>query len=413
MSVKKLRFSFCVLLCCVTLNLFAQPHHYFDVFVPQFKGGFKFCLGSFYLRAITPHSDYAITLEGGDYDFNGLNPNFDGFSYELGIGYDFPGTGNDVIVDFSQLVAGEDEIKLRGTGSLASAFTRETAIPYLTDTVTSVTGGIGLAIAPLMNADQFDFIQASTRSEGKTLDFELSQNLLVTPDLRLRILGGLRGVKLNNTFNSALGVDRTGDQQIVLIGLFNTVGLPATPFLETVNLTDVDFTYRHDLAYNSQFNGVGPRFGLVANYNLGIGFSLFGCCATSLLAGNSHSTSCENISSAFSGTVTSVSIDDPDLIPGFVPGEQLQQYYQQERANTKPNSIRIVPNMEARLGISYAACLPCSDNRFFIEGGYMVDHYWQAIDRTFLTDLAQPSHPRAEVLNQTFEGFYIKLAMHL
>ncbi len=104
------------------------------------------------------------------------------------------------------------------------------------------------------------------------------------------------------------------------------------------------------LKNKSTFNGIGPRFGIDANYALGNGFSLVGKAAGTLLVGN-------------------LDVKVTDRI-------------ESESANFTGASKRtVVPGAEGKLGLSYENDL--GNGILTIEGGYYVAGYYQSVRSAF------------------------------
>jgi len=107
----------------------------------------------------------------------------------------------------------------------------------------------------------------------------------------------------------------------------------------------------------SKFDGIGPRLGMDSSYSFGNGLSVFGNVAGSLLVGNLKynetgvQTNANGTGTTAAGTITSASAD---------------------------NSI--VPEMDAKLGLSYTK--PLAQGDLSAEVGYEVANYWNSTSYT-------------------------------
>ncbi len=104
---------------------------------------------------------------------------------------------------------------------------------------------------------------------------------------------------------------------------------------------------------DSEFEGIGPRFGMDANFELGMGFSLTGRMAGSLLVGNFED----------KGSSTQVTGGNALLTT----------------ASTKvDDTMRVVPELDARLGVRYDHDFN-PDVAMGAELGYEVENYFDAV----------------------------------
>jgi len=99
-------------------------------------------------------------------------------------------------------------------------------------------------------------------------------------------------------------------------------------------------------AENAKFTGFGPRIGTDLSYNLGNGFALYGNGALAVLTGQSKSTA----------------VIHSNLLPFSV--------------NTSGKRNAIVPELEAKLGLTYSYAMAQGD--LTLDAGYMWQNYFNA-----------------------------------
>lgn len=386
--------------------------------MPIFKDRLKFDMGVSYLRPSSSRLDYAFTGSSGDYSFNSLNPAFHDWGYEFGIGYNLPCSGNDVQLRFHHLAQDESAFN-EGGGFLISTLTNYSLLPNIQDLITVVpvsqAPSTTIAVGPVLNPFIPDFIQGVAIFRQDRLDLELGQSIMLTPDLRLRIYTGLRGAKLDTLFASTIGLSRHNDNPIIhLAGIANPYPLNLQiPFDEQIRFRNLDIDFNDEIKQRSKYIGLGPRLGLEANYYVDVGISIIASMATALLTGDQMSSLVERSNFTFTGEIEDIQFFSRDpsliLIPTLTPGTRVNDNTTITRPTQQLRSIRVVPNLESKIGITYSPCLPCTRSKIFLEAGYLANYYFNAANRFSAT---QPAI-HLQTLNLCFDGFYLKFEMHV
>lgn len=224
------------------------------VSIPSFAGGFEFTLGAIYMTPDSSNLDYLginrgqtvpLTTVNDRVDY-GVNPSYD-WGFLLGVGYVFPGTSNDVKLDWMYY---HNDFKsteyLVGVGQ----------------TMVFIPGGPPAAVDSL---DGNEVLRATGKVDYRfdAVDLTFGQYLNFGSRLQTRLFAGLRYMRLDDDLSTGYAVlaDR------------GTITGP-------INNTYVNGTV------NSSFNGLGPLVGIKADYYLGAGWSLSGGIDGALLVGN-------------------------------------------------------------------------------------------------------------------------------
>ncbi len=380
-------------------------HSMADIYLPTFKGGFKFELGYLYIGPVIPDQVFATTVDAGDFNFISTHPFFDGGNYEFGIGYNFPCTANEVQVNYSHILINNSDLKQRG--SFLVSDTSDLSFPVFRndDEIFQIILPGVLSEDSQFSNHQVDFIRGVVSFSQEKIDLAFGQSLHVTPRLRFRYSGGLRGARLKNNFTTTSGINTNND---LTLQSSNMVGAEVTSLplvTDTINITNVSLVFNDEVRQRNHFTGLGPRINLDANYYLDIGISLFASASVAALIGGEHSVLTHDQHELLKATVTSSTSDS------LVVGEAIDFEFSSFNHLESPSEARIVPNLEAKLGISYNPCLPFTSNRIFIEGGYLISHYFNATDRLFEGD--SESSPTRLIQDLTYDGLYIKLEMHI
>lgn len=180
------------------------------------------------------------------------------------------------------------------------------------------------------------------KMEYQVLNATLGQHHLLTQSLSARLFGGLRYAKIDTSVDN-----------------FYFQAGQDTPF---------------DL-YDSSFSGIGPLAGLDLEYQIYDTFGVVGSFAAALLVGNQDSKA--NVAET----------------AGLNTFEQ----------NTYKSSddTRVVPALDAKLGLTYDIPQKLNAFGFSVEGGYKVSYYFDAADQP-ITDSA---------IRNTFEHNYYDVGM--
>lgn len=225
------------------------------VTIPNFNGGFEFTLGAIYMRPTSSNLTYlgvnTITTVTGTPSFTGstwnessINPGYD-WGFVLGLGYVFPNTANDVKLDWM----------------------------YFHNNYSNSTGLVGGPSGTTIDVISFpvddhslssgDTLNASAKVEYDfdAVDLTFGQYINIGPRLQTRLFAGLRYMRLNSDLTTSV------THADVIGGV----------------LSELEY---NNGSLNSSFNGLGPLFGMRADYYLGMGFGLSGAFDAALLVGN-------------------------------------------------------------------------------------------------------------------------------
>lgn len=434
-----------------------------DVNVPSFCGGFTFGLTGLYWRVSSPELDFGVSYpnttsfftDSGDFTSASFHANSNrikhdfNWAWSANIGYIFPCSGNDVNLTYTHY-----DHDRRGDSRdfgfptflpLSSIGLAPFIFDYPLDSI-EITG-IGVTTVPvaftavaevdanlLLDIDPSDVTRVAAKAdfENNTWDLDFGQTINVGCNFRLRWFGGLRYTRLKNNLDvvtdavGSLILDSAPDP-LVLTGVtfsVTTAGVTTAVSGGTAILEfDVDAFVRDVVHQKSDFNGIGPRFGLTGDYHFGGGFGLIGSLSTSLLVGNVESrlrtridvvadevlpgvVLASDAAVAFTGLtsvseITAFGLDDFD--PEFV-----------ELGFNHPDETRVVPNIDAKIGLdwTYQFC-NCSHSKLTIEAGYMVSHYFNAVDRLSVIEAIAPELRTRHTVDVSFDGPYIGVQVAL
>ncbi len=463
--MKKLTVGIAVLLSGYAANSFAAlptgVSSKCDVSVPNYCGGFTFGLTGLYWRPSTPHLDYALTYPTLDVDptggflftngrYHSVDHDYD-WGFKANIGYVFPCSGNDVnltythwdndhqhnVDDFAFLYPSIGSPFFGPAGAFAAPFVFPAALAI---TGTATVGGVPFTFATPVAApgtlvdvvfDPADLVGVSARSkfENHTWDLDFGQTINIGCNFRLRWFGGLRYTHLEHD------LDVTHDFAAVGTIVFPTVLDVATTLVSPtlvavagtittlVPVFNFDATLRDVVHQKSDFNGIGPRFGFDASYHIGGGFGAVGSLSTSLLVGEHEATFSERIDTT--GTITvNTALTVVDIVSGGVVADPVvvdptavvaTPALPVEVVSFKhPDETRVVPNIDAKLGLdwTYQFC-NCSRTKLTIEAGYMVSHYFNAIDRLSEVGAFAPEFRSRQTIDASFDGPYVGVQVNL
>lgn len=381
-------------------------------YLPRFCGNISFSLETLFYRNDLVRLDYAQSEDEDesptDRVGNSLVNNYDFGGYSIGIGYDFDCTANDIRLNYLHNARNRSDHKL--SGDVVSAITTlEPPILQLSDTLTVFLGGIPigttLATGPLLDLHTPDAIAVHATFNQSVLDFEAAQSIMITPKLRLRFFGGLRGSKLSNEIRQVLTKEQRG---------VDVVTLTSNVVIEDVLFTDSIASFKDDTKEQSRFTGFGPRFGLEANYELAEGFSLLANFSAAMLLGDIKSNTTDALNFDFNGTVADIAITslDPALTfePSLVIGQPLSLNRDEFREFSTPNAFLVVPNGEAKLAITYCFRPCCMKYRMFLELGYLVNHFHNSVK--WLSPVQTPLTSTTETQSVGYDGVYLAFKMH-
>lgn len=227
------------------------------VTIPNFNGGFEFTLGAIYMQPTSSNLTYlgvnqATSIVGtpsittSSWSDSSVDPNYD-WGFVVGLGYVFPNTANDVKLDWmyfhNNFSDSEDVLGSAVVGSSTSA-------------VFFPEGSTSLSSAEILNASgkvEYDF---------DAVDLTFGQYINIGPRLQTRLFAGLRYMRLNDDLDTSYTVITPVGGNVLVEGIETLTG-----------------------ELDSSFNGLGPLFGVKADYYLGMGFGISGTFDTALLVG--------------------------------------------------------------------------------------------------------------------------------
>lgn len=427
-----------------------------DVSVPSYCGGFTFGLTGLYWRPSSPQLDYLLSFPAfdttGDFLFaNGHHHSVDhdyDWGFKANIGYIFPCSGNDVTLTYTHWDNDDHEHRdnfafgFPTTGSIfvggdtffapfgAATFTGTVTVGAVATDLFAVTAPISV---PFTAAD-LAAVSASSRFENNTWDLDFGQTINVGCNFKLRWFGGLRYSRLEHRLkvDSLFAIDDVAvslDPVVVTATLTDSVGtLVGTSPALVSPVADVTATLRDIVHQKSEFDGIGPRFGCDVSYHLGGGFGVVGSLSTSLLVGEHEATLSERIETAGTVTFTVPGLTLVDIAPLFIGGALTNVTAEVVTAVAPtildplvetvsfrhPDETRVVPNIDAKLGLdwTYQFC-NCSRSKLTIEAGYLVSHYFNAIDRLTAADAFNTGERHRETIDISFDGPYVGVQVQL
>lgn len=313
------------------------------VTIPVLAGGFDFTLGGLYLKPTSSNTEYVSTTTSATVDgvttttndSESVNPKYT-WGFLLGLGYVFPGTANDVRINWQHLHDNGDSDDSSFVGPI------DLVIPM---------GDDGFELGD----DQTATAEGEVVYDFDAVDLTFGQYINIGPRLQTRLFTGLRWARLTNELSGNY--------------TFNTPGEGGTGF--TSYSADSDST----------FNGIGPIFGIEANYGVGYNIGIAGYFDAALLVGkvnldqNTHEASYDQGGDLDGITNTSFDYDSQSVV---------------------------APAWDARLGINYTYMMN-NGSAFRFEIGYQVSKYIDVID-TANFDITQPS----ETINFGLNGLYLQ-----
>ncbi|MFT4058174.1 MAG: Lpg1974 family pore-forming outer membrane protein [Legionella sp.] len=241
--------------------------------------------------------------------------------------------------DFSFYPTGANGIYKDLTGHWDWAFQLETAYYFNTGNDLAITWyhlhaknrHFGLNLLGLFNPIN---LQLDLNNQWDALQVEFGQYANFSEASKIRFHGGIQYSRITSNVNAVIGY---ADDSFSFApeGLVNPVSLTA---------------------FNTEYNGFGPRIGLDLFYVLGDGFSIYGKTATSLLVGRAK----------FKDKgLTPVVLDDMEVEPVLIP------------ISASGSRAMIVPEMEAKIGGNYTYLWSHGD--IIIDVGYVWFNYFNTL----------------------------------
>lgn len=319
------------------------------VTIPNFNGGVEFSIEALYLRPTTTNTRYLTVLESSsgpgitDIDTTRYDVDYDyDWGFLIGLGYIFPNTANDVQASWMQIDNNSSDSR-NVFGSGKSAILNP---PFL------VTG---------IDSDDVLEAEGEIDTDFDAVDLTFGQYINIGPRLQTRLFAGLRYMKLDSELETEYELSDDGT------------------FLNGVSAE-----------FDSKFNGLGPLFGVKADYNLGGGFGVSALFDATLLVGN--------ISFDANYGLTTPSGDVLIETAGEIDTDELDV---------------ISPGFDARLGLNYKYQM---NNGYMVglEIGYQVTKYFDVIeqldaDNNTGSNLSYNGSAETDTTNFGLNGLYLSL----
>lgn len=417
------------------------------VTAPTYCGGLNFGITGLYWRADAPQQGFATTFDNISLDFPFTAFGDDGrdqklhhkysWGFQINLGYTLPCSGTDfelVYTDWSrEYFRDVDHVQVTPTVAQLGTFDVVTTGPV----VQLFSPGLGIVVSGgfiplpvLINDPNFEFIDISSRVFGKTTlenhtwDLNVGQSINVGCNTRVHWYGGLRYSNLDGKFDRAQQTTFIGQGLPFVITapgeIITTTGFPITGTTALFAGLGVIVTdYLHE---KSKFDGIGPRFGLDIDYRVGCsGLGLVADISTSLLVGEIESSFSEDVTLAGQftnvNTGTGLVVTVPGVGPvGVVIPPQTANFTSDTGplSFTHPDQTRVVPNIDGKLGVDWSLQFcNCSRTQLRLEAGYMISHYFDAIDRSSPVGFGEPGFGRRQTFDLNFEGPYVSAQVKL
>ncbi len=340
----KKNINYLLLFAALTLGLSAPTFADTLLMIPSQKGGVKVGLDPLYLRATNSDSDYATSFSFPPDTTDTVTTNaIVDPSYTWGV---YAQLGYLFPCTGNDITLGYTYLHTSDTASL---------IPSSTSDISFVSvlpaGSLGLAgLQPAV----FDSATSKSEFTLNAADLEFGQRFMVD-SCDIRLFTGLRYANINSDFFANAFIVNGNVPP-------NTVYIPQ------------EFT--------SQYRGIGPRLGVEGRYSVQGGFGFDANVSSALLVGNIDAK--YNASLALSPTSPSIASFE----------------------ETNGSSPRIVPVVEAKLGVDYAYIMDSdSKSSLVFEIGYQTTTYFNAVDRGRIVEDTILSDSRT--IDATFDGMYL------
>lgn len=411
------------------------PHYYINL--PTFYGGTTFGLTAFFARSGVSSLNYALVFPnfdplGNTIFQNGSDHSLDQNStwgFKINLGYIFPCTSHDVQIAFTHYGHDDKEVSLSpGNANLLPSvsptwrdgFLLGVRLPAITATVAGVSNSILIPSGTEIFTTTInpDFAAAKTDFDYSAFDLEFGQLVNIGLNLRVHWHGGIRFAELDNRLNVFFSGVRENSRVV--------------PSINAAEITPTEITF--DIVTNvsetvnqkSYFQGLGPRLGLDASYHVFCGFGVVADFSASLIIGQHHSKLLQEFNESATATVTAIT-------PGIATGDLLTtdistavgSVFSTLVSNTDeaPNSVvdfshdrsmRIVPNIDAKLGINYTFQYHnCSRTQVILEAGWLASYYLDVVDRDSLQAVLFPENRSKNTLDMGYQGPYLGIQVNL
>lgn len=313
------------------------------VTIPVLQGGLDFTLGGLWLKPTSSNVEYVSSSVtpapvGGvtsvSNDFESVHPQYT-WGFLLGMGYIFPNTANDVRINWMHLHDDGD--------SDSSTFT-----------------GPDLVVFPLagepsdtLTADDVATAEGEVVYDFDAVDLTFGQYINIGRRLQTRLFTGLRWARLTNELSASYSYPTD---------------------------LEADETVNQSVDSDSTFNGIGPVFGIEANYMVGYNIGISGYLDAALLVGRL----------SLDQNLSVTTFDD-----GVFDGTTNTDF-------DHDNLSVVTPAWDARLGVNYTYFMG-NGSAFRFEIGYQVSKYIDIIQTADFT-----TTPGSETINFGLNGLYLQ-----
>lgn len=436
-----------------------------DVTSPLYGGGLTFGLTGLYWKSSSPLFEYRLHSVMGANPNQGycryLDHNYD-WGYKASISYCFEGSGYDANLSYTRWHNNEEDETRSFLGSLPffggsfadpgfpASFTLASSVAFTGTAVTLIPGADPISLADFssvisslilpINGRDITELKASSDLANQTWDLDFGKAINVGDNFRLRWFGGVRYTYVGHNFNlrtTALVNDVRSSFAFAVptstISAADPAEGPVVVLSDYVVVSRVNAYIRDFVNVRSNFNGIGPRLGMDASYYLGCGFGAVGSLSTSLLVGESNHSFSERFqgagsisflsATAFSGLSGNPTIgNSTSFLPASVAvanpafGTPIGIVFNPSFPETTfhyPQQARVIPNIDAKLGLDWAYHFcGCSRSTVTVEAGYMVSHYFNALNRELeLSTFSPTANHTSNTFDVSFDGPYLSIQL--
>lgn len=326
----------------------------FQLTIPNLESGFELYVSGLYLQPASNNdldyakvSDLSANLAGpgtqlaSSANVLNNNPSY-GYGFEVGIGYTFANSGNDVQLSWASYNHATGTSVFTDPGQFLSSGSRFNEYNY--QGVYNF-GGNTFTVNEFLNAG------SNVKDKFNVVDLDVGQYVDIGTRLRLRFFGGLRAAEVEENIEN-LYHDMTD------VNITNAAGTSLA-----------HFHYKDDLheTYDSRFQGLGPLVGVKTSYNVWKCFGVTGLIDTAMLVGkvDSSTSSWQRLNIIDNNTNASVF---PEVFPTNI------------FEDTSDNVWRVVPVIDAKLGVNYSYIFG-NKSTLTLAAGYQTSYYFDAIDK--------------------------------
>lgn len=427
--MKRIIFAFLFLLALQVKAAVPTSAGEFNVCVPLFHGNLELGATGIWLKSSTSDLEYALvfpSILNQEGRFKSDHPGVD-FGYQIYLGYIFPCSGNDLRLTYTDFFSRERDHVGAPEGIILPVSINPAAIsiPIINADISFIHPTITITIrVPIFFPAEVpvtgQVLEADVKDEFKfqAVDLDFGQFVDIDTFFRLRWFGGLRHSHIKHKFDTHYVVGNFTATQTQTLGPYNDLIPPflTTVVTSTMNLMGIS-QFDQFIAQTSDFEGIGPRLGTEGTFHLGGGFGLTGTLSTALLVGEQQSALSDRLQGNVSLQLVSVE-STATPIPGTTvvvgpPIPPIGTIFTGDVTNIVENFdyghvTRIVPNLEAKLGLNYTYLFE-NCRTFTLEIGYYVNHYFNAIDRLAQVGATRPELRTRNTIDAEFHGPYLSL----